>query len=287
MAQRALLIDRDGTVWNAHSWELRRLHGAFCSDQTFGEFLVRNLGYIRFQQSDDVVAIRVSPTRFSFQAYAAVCELLAGQTFRRISLAWFDGQWHHAIFPEPQPALKQLQKLATSLQPARASLFLARQRTSQTLPVDSPLLSLLDVWRLSSRQLNIDDYPQVIDAKLGRKFVIAYREPDTSRLLFRRIGNGYQMYHSTWSEQLIGQRVEDQPDPKYARWVADCWREAMLIDEPTLADVDVIVDNPVSGGSRRIQYLRLTIPITESSGEQLLLSASVGDPSIDLRVEVH
>ncbi len=283
-----VLIDRNGKTWDAMSMELRELYAAWCSQETFENFLIRNNSFVRFLVGERSVDVSLAPALLTTQAYAKLAEMLAAYESSRIKLRWFDGYcyWQDRICPSARNCRKAILELATTCKPANVDKYLARPLDPRDLDPNHPLLALLDVWKMNAGRLSINNYPRVIDDNLQRRFVTARREAETSRLLFSRIGEGYKMYHSSWAHQLIGQRVEDQPDVRYARWVGDRWREAILAGQPMLCEADVIVEDPISEARRRVQYLRLTLPIFDASGEQELLSASVGDPNINLRVEV-
>ncbi len=283
---QALLIDKNGEVWSAGSFELRQRYDAWCSPATFENFLIRNNSFIRVQVSERSVDVRLAPARLTTRSLARLGEILEPHGSSRIVVRWFAGRWQERICPGRDHALREAARLASECRPSEVDKYLAQPRDPATLDERHPLFGVLDIWRQNSGRLFIDDYPRIVDDHLQRRYVTAFRDPKTSRLLFSRIGEGYKMYHSSWAHHLIGQRVEDQPDVRYARWVGDRWREAMLAGQPMLCEADVIIEDPVSEASRRIQYLRLTLPIIDANGEDGLLSASVSDPSVNLRVEV-
>ena len=60
-------------------------------------------------------------------------------------------------------------------------------------------------------------------------------------------------------------------------------RMAMLSAEPQICDIDAIVRDPSTRAEQRIQYTRLTLPITNASGAAETLSTPFVDHRIDLR----
>ncbi len=265
---------------------LKELYGASCSCTTFNDFLVRNNGHIRIDIGADWCTLSAAPDRTSIAAFAAASSLLDKIAPKRVALALFDGDWQHAIHPNHSSALNALREAACEESLYDQGRFLARARPLKSLPSDHPLGALLELWRDRGASMTIDEYSRVFDDRLGRRYVVLERETGTSRLVFNRIGEGLHMYDEGWTRRLVGHRVEDQPDIDYAQWVANYWRNAYLTDQPTLSDADVIVTNPRERTRRRIQYSRLTLPISNNNGKQLLLSASLVDPDINLRVEV-
>ena len=92
------------------------------------------------------------------------------------------------------------------------------------------------------------------------------------------------MYRSGWAANAEGMPVDEQPDFLYGRSVANGWRENLLMNEPHLSDVDAIISDPKDGTQFRGLYSRLTLPVPAPGGGTMLLSASLLDPKINLRV---
>ena len=284
---QGILIDKRGRLWHAGDNRLRRSFGAQCSDDVLAQFLVRNLGFICYRASDDSCAIRLSLSRLQFKSYAALCSLIDERKPRRISVSWFDGRWHSEICREGRGALDKILRLSTNVRSSSDIKYLNMARSPQSLCEGNPLHQLLGVWREKSGHLDIDRHSAVLMDRLCGKFVLVHRDASTSKLVFSRIGAGLEMYHKGWARNLIGAPIDHQPDVRYAQSVANCWREAMLLNEPVLKDVDAIVNDPVIGRTYRANYTRLTLPIEATSGSTHLLSASVTDRTINLRTKVH
>ena len=251
------------------------------------QFLIRNLGFICYRAKGESCAIRLALNRLHFGAYAALCDLIDEQNPRRVSISWFDGAWQSEICPDSKHALEKILRLTTSIRPAASAKYLNTARAPRMLGDDNPLRRLLEIWRNNSGRLDVDHHSAVLLEQLAGKFVLIDRDVSTSKLVFSRIGPGLEMYHKGWARNLIGAPIDHQPDVRYAQSVANCWREAMLKNEPVLKDVDAIVDDPVVGRTYRANYTRLTLPLETAGGQARLLSASVTDRTIDLRVEVH
>ncbi len=60
----------------------------------------------------------------------------------------------------------------------------------------------------------------------------------------------------------------------------------MLANEPCLSDIDALVWTPRQG-EQRIRYTCLTLLTVNQTGNAALLSATLRDPNIDLRIELH
>ena len=284
---QGILIDKQGRLWHAADYRLRQSFGAHCSSDVLAQFLVRNMGFICYRAKGDSCAIRLSLSRLQFKSYVALCGLIDDQMPKRVSISWFDGAWHSEICRESKAALEKILRLSTNVRPFATAKYLNTARSTRSLCEYDPLHHLLDVWRDNSGRLDIDQHGAVLIERLGGKFVLVDRDASTSKLVFSRIGSGLEMYHKGWARNLIGAPIDHQPDVRYAQSVANCWREAMLKNEPVLKDVDAMVNDPVIGRTYRANYTRLTLPIETTGGQTRLLSASVTDRTIDLRAKVH
>ena len=80
-----------------------------------------------------------------------------------------------------------------------------------------------------------------------------------------------------------GLRFEDQPDFRYAHAAVDAYHEVLRSGQPLLDEIDAIISYP-QFSRRRLQYWRLILPIRAPTGEPQLLSTSLTDPNIDLRL---
>jgi hypothetical protein len=77
--------------------------------------------------------------------------------------------------------------------------------------------------------------------------------------------------------------VEDQPDYAYGQWVARAYRQVLETREPSLDDVDAVIAWP---HQPRVsyRYKRLVVPFQGGNRSTLLLSATVIDSDINLRL---
>ena len=78
--------------------------------------------------------------------------------------------------------------------------------------------------------------------------------------------------------------MEDQPDYAYGKWLTEVYGNVVARRAPSLDDVDAVITWPQQP---RIsyRYRRLVMPFQSKRDSTLLLSATVIDPTIDLRVK--
>src|SRR5690606_12999560 len=115
------------------------------------------------------------------------------------------------------------------------------------------------------------------------RYVVVKHENKAGGLIFQEFGSGLFDKYETWRTCAVGAPVEEQPDRTYGRWVAETYAEAIAADQPQVQDIDAIVRWPHAGRTR-LRYRRLLLPLKDSDGGRLLLSASLMDNRVDLRV---
>ena len=284
---RTFLIDKEGKAWSAGDRKLHQLYQTPYDNGELADFLVRNAGFIRVLADGESCSIWFVPA-----AVNAVAFMVAGQQIdehvRRVRLSWYDGAWNDELCVGRERALKRMLALMSQKRRDQTDRFLSVSTSISSAGLSEQHVGLLDLWRDSAGQVELLRHGETIHNVMNGKFVIVHREADSSRMVFSSIGKGVDVYvDNRWKKQSFGQRIEHQPDMQYGTWVANCYREAILANEPTLTKVDAIVSDPAQGRKRRMQYARLTLPLVTPDGETQLLSASVIDRSINLQLEVN
>ena len=282
------LITPTGELIDANANSLRRRFGAVVANESLVGFLIRNMGYTGFARDGDSVALRIKPSRFTLAAYARLARLVEDASPRRVSLAWHEGGWTYEVLPGVEPALMRISKLlAIARNDGRPQKYITEPRALDNLDRNHPFAELLEVWRETSGQLNVDGYPDLLQGPLLGRYAVMSVDRSTGGVHFQRLGGGYGMYYSGWAERFIGQRVDDQPDIEYGRAVANCNRAAIACRSPQLTDVDAIIFDPKSKRRIRGQYERLSLPIKASNGDVRLLCSTLMNASINMRLQIQ
>jgi hypothetical protein len=125
--------------------------------------------------------------------------------------------------------------------------------------------------------------PLLARALKGR-FVLVEASPDRPSLLIKDVGRGLTKPAEYWLARSIGNRVEDQPDHDYGKWVAGFYRRVVATGAPSLSDVDAVINWP-QHSRRSFRYKRLVVPFDGGDRSTMLLCASLADPRINLRVK--
>jgi hypothetical protein len=280
---RHLLIDDRGQAWPPGSIQLRAAHFAGDADFDFVDYALRNLGFIEIIRAEDRARLRLRPRVVAEAALATTFHLLGDEPPRRTALSWFSGNWSHEIHGDWKGLVRRLIDLVNRGKADAARAFLIRPGAMGSLQRNDFLLDLANWWRVTGGQVDCTTLDAAIRQKVSNRFVIVEQQND-NRLIIMSLGNGYLTYDENYRRVAVGQRFEDQPDFEYGKWIAANYREALIRSEPRIDDIDVVVRRS-GGGRRRVQYRRLILPLKLPDSSSRLMSVSVVDPTIDLRIE--
>ena len=280
---RSILIDSRGVTWHPDDW-YRQAAGTV-APQDVTDFAVRNLGCVLVVLKSNFMTVRIAPGRTKTSTVLALLKLLEPYRSSRFGLTWHDDQWHHEILPDGKRLATRVLGLVARHSSENDQRFLALERPVASLSDQNQLTQVIQLWRHFGGTLDLNRYDQTLHELLNGRFTVSSLESDTSRLLFSQVGNGYVMYTNNFSTLAVGQRVENQPDAIYGRFVANGLREAAIRNEPMLNDIDALVRSP-GRQEQRIRYTRLTLPVIGPENRRQLLSATLLNGSIDLRLDL-
>ena len=288
MSANLTLFDDLGTHWDGGSPRLRNSFGSPVSNEEFSTYVVKNMGFIAVHGYGRSCEIRLRPNIVTPAAFAALRQHLKDRVFDRIVTAQFDSDWVYGLHASKDAALAKIEtSLATSSKP-RPGDYLMRPLTKAELPRTTPmhqaLHSLIENWPTLSRSVHRDGLSNILKQSLQGRYTVVEAAPDGRDLTFREIGDGFMSYNDDWVTRSQGRPVDNLEDAAYGRWAASGYREALRSGQPTLCQVDAIMNTPRLGRAR-IRYARVLLPV-RSIGGALLLTSSILDPTIDLRAEL-
>jgi hypothetical protein len=245
------------------------------------------MGCVLYKQSGSSIYLRVAPHRLTLEAFAELSDVVNHSGCNRFALSWYGSAWQDEILPTAKALRTRLASLM--MQTRRTSRFHRRHADEASLEPQHYLKSIIALYRANGGVLSLKKHSEDIIRLTDSRYLSTCFDCDKGHIKFAEFGRNWTIYKDErWLTRCIGQRVEDQPDYLYGKWVADTYREAMLRNEPVLQDVDVIVRDPTeSGRERRIQYNRLMLPVKGTDGTDQLLSTSCLDLRVDLRAPIH
>ena len=143
---------------------------------------------------------------------------------------------------------------------------------------NTPVLAkVIDLLSSHDYQLS-DEVTFKLSGLVQHRLMICENAPTLRGWSVQRIGRGYD----NLNVDLNGSRyISDHRNRDYGRWAEAQYDLAWGAGTPAAADIDIslLTDR---GGRRRVQYRRIVVPIRSQGERQILLSASLSDPDIDL-----
>ena len=281
-----ILIDLAGETWDVHSPALRARYQTDVSSTALPDFLVRNHGYIRMVVSSDTLAVRGAPSRVSYATLAELTNQIETLAPRRCALSWFNGQWHHEVFPDPNRIRTRLLDLMLQSRESNQQRYLLQPRALSTLPATHRYARLLAFWKERAGYIDLQADGHNVTNVTNGKFLLVGPDQDSGVLKFSAIGPGNEMYRDKgWANRFNNGPVEVQPDIRFGAWIANGYRDTLAALEPQLTDIDAVVHDPRCQITRHYTFSRLLLPIWTKDGATRLLSAPLADSGIRLGIE--
>lgn len=281
MTSATLIIDEHGTAYDPGGWAIRDKLGINASGAALVDYGIRNCGFIELKFNATSCALRLSPGRVNYTSFEAATTRINELQPQRISLSWFDGEWHHEIASQPQAVYEKILAKMWMQRASSGSPFRSQLRSPSELSASNPLKSVFGLWQANGGQIDIGAHADLLNQRLRGKYAYVMRPRGSAKLSYASVGNGIEAYQDqSWHSQQL--TVADQPDYYYGRFLTETYREAMMAREPTLLDVDGLVSDPKSVKPVTAKYTRLALPLVTDDGFDALFCASVPNRNIDL-----
>jgi hypothetical protein len=281
---RSVIIDDRGEVWDARGRGLARDLHASIGGEELVEYTIRNLGFVAVKEMGGSLRISLRPAVVSPIAFSALLYWLHDRVVDRVLVSFLDQEWSHEMLRSRQDAVRKLMARIDFGQGTREGDFLQTELPLESLPASSPLRSVLDIWEASDGQFDRERLAPLLERALNGRFVMVEASPEKPSLVIKDVGSGLTKPAEYWLARSIGNRVEDQPDYDYGKWVAGHYRKVVAAGEPSLSDVDAVINWP-QHSRQSFRYRRLVVPFKDADRSTMLLCASLTDPGINLRVK--
>lgn len=289
MSGTTLLIDDRGTVWDSRSAQLRSELQCIGAGFDFVDYAIKNLGFVGVgKRGSSAAAIKLRPQTVAPMAFARLIHWLSEERLARMLVSTYAlGGWQHALHGNTLAAYRAI--TAAMRAADRDGNFdhdvLSRPAAISLLPDDNPLREAFEYWQSVGGEWGRDGRLSQLGRILSNRYVL-FELRAGGEFVVREFGDGLPDCAVAWLRWAIGQRVQDQPDKQYGWSCALAYEASVQRGEPALQDVDAYVQWWRRERQRR-RYKRLLLPFAAgSSPPTYLLSASVEDPSIDLRSAV-
>jgi hypothetical protein len=281
---RSVVFDDQGELWDGKSRRLALDLSASIGGEDLIDYVVRNLGFIAAKEMRGSLRISLRPAVVSPIAFSALLYWLHDRTADRVLVSFCDREWSHEMLRSRDEAVRKLMARVDFGQGARDGDFLQESLPIDTLPRVSPLREVLDVWRACGGKFDRERLAPVLERALNGRFVLVEAHPERPAMIIKDVGSGLSKPAEYWLARSIGNRVEDQPDYDYGKWVAAYYRDVITRGEPSFGNVDAVINWPQQS-RRSFRYQRLLVPFRGEDNSTLLMAASLVDPGINLRVK--
>jgi len=283
---QCLVFDDRGEVWDTNSPGLANGLRASISGDALTSYAIKNLGFVAVNVINESVRVRLRPAVVSQVALGGLFYWLHDQPFHRVMLSFLDGEWTHELMRSREEAMgRLLGRVKINLDDRRGD-FLHKPRPLHDLPASSPLRAMLYAWSECEGIFDPERLRPLLQQALSGRYILVQSDASSPTLWVKDVGRGFQQHSTYWLSRTKGLRVEDQPDLAYGKWVSELYRRVAVTREPSLEDVDAVISWP---HQPRVsyRYRRLVVPFHADRNSTLLLSATVADPDIDLRVKAN
>jgi hypothetical protein len=281
---RSVIFDDRGEVWDARARGLARDLNASIGGDELVDYSIRNLGFVAVKEMGGSLRISLRPAVVSPIAFSALLYWLHDRVVDRVLISFLDRDWSHEMLRSRQDAVQKLMARIDLGQGTREGDFLSRELPLESLPQSSPLRGVLDVWSQLAGKFDRERLAPLLARALNGRFVLVEAAPENPSLVIKDVGSGLTKPAEYWLARSIGNRVEDQPDYDYGKWVAGHYRQVVAAGQPSLSDVDAVINWP-QHSRRSFRYRRLVVPFKTTGPSTMLLCASLSDPGIRLRVK--
>lgn len=275
MTSLDLMIDEAGQTYQTGSNALLRSLHIERRDFDLTQYLIRNMGFVRFRRMRGDARITLYPKFLTRAAYEALAWVIVEQECARHILEHPEDPTRMEIIPGVEDAIARLGALAsTGGEVVRADFYneeLSLRRLHSTRRL-APLARLMRRWRANHGSAPVQMDRLFADPVLrGRSIVV--RMLNDERGIVEYAGDGFSCFDSDWHDSVIGRDIWEQPDPHYGHRVAEAYTKTCRSNEPRLEFVEAAIRTP-GCPLRRSRYERLLLP-WRSRGASFVSAVSV------------
>jgi hypothetical protein len=240
-------------------------------------FAVRDLGFVKFHQSDHAVTtIEFDPRSVDRRALLRAERQIrdCGTTVFHISTIGTAGSASRSL--SATEAAGRLRELcAPPEKPAAAGRFAAQPLDYASLlrKTDDPFCRLGRKWCSSFGAFDSSVMSFAGDNDLLSRMMVFAVKPHTEEVVFRYIGDGHRWLTRHYRADPIGDTLDSQPDKEYAAWVSQFHRAVARSGEPCFDTVAATLRFGAEP-AHDVRYERLLLPWKSASDESLVTLVS-------------
>ena len=239
---------------------------------------IENLGFIKLQTVEGVIVeIELHPAKVGLPALLAVQQRLQAIDERLFRIRYLDTTWQSEICSSVEHAIERLSELcAPVFMPATNNMYVAEARDLSIVFDDynHRFRPLAQKWRVSFGYFDPNVIALAVQHDILPYLTVVGVKPLEQDPVFRFIGQG----HSWAGNHLArpGEKVEEQPDREYGKWLAEFYRFVASTRQPRY---DLVTACLHRGAGRDpspqiVSYERLLLPWKTASQELFVTSCA-------------
>jgi hypothetical protein len=294
--QLTILVTADGQCVLPDSENFYAALGDANPDYDAIGYAIRNLGFIKFQVLDRVVAeIELHPRNVDRRALLALERLLGEAGANLFRIRHLDTEWHSEISPSAEHTMTRLRELCVPVfEPVATERFHVESRDLDVLFNTAvgraeALGQIAMKWRVAYGVLDTLVMGIAERNDLLPRLAIVGFEPESGRPILRYLGERQRWAGDKYRFDGIGKPIDAMPDKEYGAWLAQFYKSVAKTHLPRYDLVTADMEyHSESGKTRRIAcYERLLLPWRTPTDEVLVTSCTKlvpnGPAAVDLR----
>jgi hypothetical protein len=242
-------------------------------------FLAANVGLIVVVPRKQMLAIYLRPNMLRRLAVVGLGRTVARNPVARVALdSYHKTGWQHSVVGCHQ-ILSFLEQILVDIHGTSHNRIC---RTSiDPRGAVLPFQELIALWRDKRARASREAWRPYLSELNGGSFQWTRPIHRRRKLEIVEVGKGMPRCAQHWLSHSRLLSLDDHPDPYYANYCRQAYWSVAERGEASLDTLDLMVDWPKFGLTRR-RFHRVLLPVDTDEG-QLLLGASLLDETIDLR----
>lgn len=225
--------------------------------------------------------VKFNPQLIRQATYDVLFDKIVAQHARLIIIGRYRDRWHFSMHAS---RIEGLAQIAADRDRAQQPDQMRTRDVSPAALARSDFTPLQDAIELiKAHDYEVDsEFLVKLAPLIDQRFMVCSWQPEGHVWRMEHGGSGFGA--SRHLNVTRHESVGNQPSFAYGCWLHDRYCEVMTAGTPAVEDVDAVVTTE-DAGRRRMRYRRLLAPLHDAQGNQLLLTTSVRDWSIDLGSE--
>jgi hypothetical protein len=280
------LIDHKGKIWSHPAEGLGAALGYPNPDFDIWAYAIRNLGAVEVVCAADGLTVTMRTATAHAKAIHGAQQLLSTLEPQPVKLRYEIGTWIEETYDNPQQAAGRIESALhdAATTPNRVAFMssprklapLSEHRLNRIETADEKLGLMFKKWRLSQGRFDPETAAFLVRFGLFERTAVVTEKDTSGELVIEHVGAAFKLYtryDDAWPLTASGNKLADQPDPDYGRWVDRTYRGVLDERQPRFEYVDAVIQ---ARGAEpyRSRYDRLLLPWQDKQGARIVTGTS-------------